>query len=70
MKNQEKTNPVVITVKQFCDTYQMSHSGFYAMCANGNGPPTIKMGRKRLISLAAIPAWLEGMTENKKKKGA
>jgi len=49
------------TVLQFCSAYNVSRATFYVMKKAGEGPRTIKLGRRTLISRAAAAEWLRAL---------
>jgi predicted DNA-binding transcriptional regulator AlpA len=60
-----KTQPIrgppmpalALTVRQFCQTHQLSESMFYKLKAQGRGPQEMAYGRRRAISLEAAARW-------------
>jgi excisionase family DNA binding protein len=46
------------TVDEFCARVGISRRHFYALLRRGEGPPTVTVGRRRLIRRAAGEAWL------------
>ena len=53
----QPVEPVARTVKQFCGANQISHVHFYELLKRGLGPRTMKVGRRRLITLEAEAEW-------------
>ena len=46
-----------LSVEAWCRTYGIGKNSFYKMLRQGNGPATIKIGRRRIISNEASTAW-------------
>ena len=46
-----------LTVRQFCDCYNLSHSTFYRLKRAGKGPVTIRIGRRVLILQEQAREW-------------
>lgn len=52
------TDLAAFSIQQFCKWVGISRSHFYALKRRGEGPDTIKLGRRRLISRMAAEIWL------------
>ena len=48
----------LITLREFLQRYALSKTSFYRMCARGDGPPIVKLGRSTRIPVAAAASWL------------
>jgi hypothetical protein len=46
-----------MTVEEFCDAYRIRRDLFYSLLRQDRGPPTMKLGRRRLVTYAAAEAW-------------
>ena len=46
-----------MTVRQFCDCYNLSHSTFYRLQRAGKGPVTMRIGRRVLIPNEQAREW-------------
>ena len=49
----------VLTVDEFCTAHAITRGFFYKLRAQGQGPDTIKLGRKTLVTEEAASAWLK-----------
>ncbi len=47
----------VLTVAQFCDDHQISRGFFNVLKQRGEAPAFIKVGRRVLITTAAVDEW-------------
>lgn len=50
-------SPMAYTVRQFCAAYGISKSTFYRLQQRGEGPRTMKVGRRVLIPVDAAKEW-------------
>lgn len=50
-----------LTVRQFCDMYNISHSTFYRMKASGTGPRLMRLGKRIFIMKEHAKSWADGM---------
>ena len=50
-------NMQTMTVRQFCDCYNLSHSTFYRLQKVGEGPATMRVGRRVLIPIEHARDW-------------
>lgn len=62
MSNDETTR-VALSVPEAAAAMGISRAGLYALLARGEGPPTIKLGRRRLIRRDALQEWLRKQEE-------
>lgn len=46
------------SIEEFCAATRISRRTFYSLMEKGNGPKTITVGRRRLVSVEAAQAWL------------
>jgi hypothetical protein len=51
------TDPDAFSIRQFCDRHNISESFFFKLQARGEGPATIAVGKRRLITREAARAW-------------
>jgi hypothetical protein len=51
------------TVDQFCADYSISRAMFYRLAKSGQGPRTMRVGTKQLVTEEAAAAWRVAMTE-------
>jgi hypothetical protein len=49
--------PLAMTVDEFCERYRIKRNLFYTLLAAGDGPASIKLGKRRIITNAAAEAW-------------
>jgi hypothetical protein len=45
------------TIREFCDLFRISEASFYRMQNRGDGPETMLVGGRTLISRQAAEAW-------------
>jgi predicted DNA-binding transcriptional regulator AlpA len=45
------------TIREFCDAFRISEASFYRMQNRGEGPATMPVGGRTLISRQAAEAW-------------
>ena len=57
----EKVEKILLSIPEFCAAYGISRSCLYNMMADGRAPKSVKIGKKRLISVAAAEAWLSDL---------
>jgi predicted DNA-binding transcriptional regulator AlpA len=50
--------PVLLPLRTFLKQYSISKSEFYRLCARGEAPDLVKIGRRTLIPAASASAWL------------
>lgn len=51
-------SPLAYSVKDFCKAVGISPRTFYLLQKRGDGPPTIRIGRRTLIRVEAAQGWL------------
>jgi excisionase family DNA binding protein len=61
------TEQTLITVGEFCARHSISKSYFYVLRKKGRAPPSVMLGRKRLIPAAAAEQWRQSLMEGKDK---
>jgi predicted DNA-binding transcriptional regulator AlpA len=61
------TEQTLITVAAFCARHSISKSYFYVLRKKGRAPPSMMLGRKRLISTQAAEAWRQSLVEGKER---
>ena len=49
---------LAISIADFCRSISISRRSFYNLVQRGEAPPTIRIGRRRLIRREAADAWL------------
>ena len=49
---------LAISITEFCRLIGLSRRSLYGLLDRGEGPPTIRIGRRRLIRREAADAWL------------
>jgi len=54
-----KPEPATYTIDGFCGFVGISRRGWYRMEKRGQAPPTIRVGRKRLIRRETADQWLK-----------
>jgi predicted DNA-binding transcriptional regulator AlpA len=61
MINTDSTSaaPVLLPLRTFLKLYSISKSEFYRLCARGEAPDLVKIGRRTLIPAASAAAWLQ-----------
>jgi excisionase family DNA binding protein len=62
MKAQEMTEKSffeAITIGEAADLIRVSRRHFQKLMADGDGPPTIQLGRRKIIRREALRQWLE-----------
>ncbi|MFM2045552.1 MAG: Helix-turn-helix domain [Pseudomonadota bacterium] len=53
--------PSAYSIQGFCARYGISRTLFYALLRTGEGPATVKIGRRRLIARQAAEAWFRAL---------
>lgn len=51
------------SIAEFCSAHGISRALFFKLRRRGEGPVTVKAGRRRLITIDAEEAWLERFAE-------
>lgn len=46
-----------MTIEEFCERNRIAMSTYFIMKRRGEGPRTVKIGKRRLISAEAETAW-------------
>jgi hypothetical protein len=49
------------SVQEFCDAFSISRATFYNLAGSGNGPRTMKVGGRTLVSCKAADDWRRRM---------
>jgi hypothetical protein len=49
--------PLAYSIRQFCEAHNLSVDTFFRMARAGNGPQTMRVGGRTLISVEAAEAW-------------
>lgn len=57
---QEKRN---LSIQEFLKAYGLSKSNFYRLLAEGKGPKTLKLGKRRLVPVAEAEAWMSNFEQ-------
>ena len=60
------SEPVFLTVAQFCAQHAISKSYFYKLRAMGRAPSSCLIGRKRVIATEDAARWRRNLMENGK----
>ena len=50
---------LAMTVEEFCQSARISRRTFYVLMERQAGPPTVAIGRRRVIRRQAAEAWLQ-----------
>jgi predicted DNA-binding transcriptional regulator AlpA len=58
------TPTLALTIREFCDSHNISHAFFYLLQQRGEGPRVMKVGSRRLISVEEAAAWRAARTES------
>ena len=45
------------TIREFCEAYRLSRSGFYNALARGEAPALMRIGRRVMISRESAEEW-------------
>jgi predicted DNA-binding transcriptional regulator AlpA len=53
---------LALTIPEFCVSHGISQALFYELQKDGRGPRTMRIGRRRLISLEEARRWREAHT--------
>lgn len=57
---------LALTIREFCDTHNISPAFYYELQQKGEGPRTMEVGRRRLISVEEAQRWREARTAKEK----
>ena len=49
--------PMAYSIRQFCEAHNISVDTYFRMARVGNGPQTMRVGGRTLISVEAAEAW-------------
>jgi predicted DNA-binding transcriptional regulator AlpA len=49
---------LAISLNDFCRSVGISRRSFYALASRGEAPPTVKIGRRRVVRNETAAAWL------------
>ena len=60
----------VSSVEEFCRDHGFSKSHFYQLEKDGKAPRSMKLGRRRLISVEAAAEWRKAMEDATAKEAA
>lgn len=55
------TTTLSYSIKDFCQIVGISRATLYKAWSENNGPKTIKVGKRRLISRNAADAWIKSL---------
>lgn len=55
--------PQTFSVASFCELHGFSKPTFYLLLREGRGPKTIRVGRRRLITVEAAAEWRKRMSD-------
>jgi hypothetical protein len=55
---------LALTIRQFCDSHNISHAFFYLLQQRGEGPRVMKVGSRRLVSVEEAARWRAARTES------
>jgi hypothetical protein len=58
--DQPAATPLAFSVSEFCRLHSIGRSLFYVLVKAGQGPRTMRVGRRTLISIEAAEAWRRG----------
>jgi hypothetical protein len=53
---------LALTIAEFCESHGISQAFFYLLQKQGKGPRTMRVGRRRLISMEEAQRWREKRT--------
>jgi excisionase family DNA binding protein len=56
-----RISPLALSIEEAAHASSLSRSGLYALIATGDGPVVRKVGKRSLIRVADLDAWLLGM---------
>jgi predicted DNA-binding transcriptional regulator AlpA len=51
----------LLSINEFCIVHGISKAFFYKLQTQGNGPRTMKVGKRTLITIEAAAAWRRAM---------
>ena len=51
------------SIPDFCKEHGISKSLFYKLMKDGKAPATIKLGKRRLVTIEGARQWLKAMSE-------
>lgn len=57
----QETPPLALSVAEFCRLTGISRRTFYNLANRNEAPPTIQIGRRRLIRREAAEEWLRDL---------
>jgi len=49
--------PLALSIRQFCEAHNISVDTYFRLARVGNGPQTMRVGGRTLISIEAAAAW-------------
>lgn len=58
------TEPYLFSIPDFCRAHSISRGMLYRLIGRGEGPMTVKVGRRTLISAKAAQDWRERLSRN------
>ena len=58
MEPENASQPPVLSIEQTARAIGIGRATFYQLLAANKGPPTFRIGRRRLIRRAALEKWL------------
>jgi hypothetical protein len=61
-QNDDSAPVLALTIPQFCKSHGISEAFYFELQKQGRGPRTMRVGRRRLISIEAAQAWREAAT--------
>ncbi len=53
---------LALSIPEFCQAHGISEAFYYELQKHGRGPRTMRVGRRRLISIEEAQRWREGCT--------
>jgi hypothetical protein len=59
-----------LTIPEFCASHNISEAFYYELQKGGRGPRTMRVGRRRLISVEEAGRWREAQTVEVKNNAA
>lgn len=60
------TPTLALTIRQFCDSHNISHAFYYELKKDGKGPREMEVGARRLISVEEAARWRKALTATRK----
>jgi hypothetical protein len=57
-KNVPPLPPLALTVAEWCQVHRIGRTNFYKLLQQGRAPPTVMMGRRRIITHEGSAQWL------------